>query len=228
MLIEEDKTSQPYHHGKVKESLVSEAVKLIEADAVEEISLRRLAREVGVTPSAVYNHFTDKNALMIAIKIRLYEDFNRFFDRRCQESDQPERDLTDMCIAYYQFAQKHPSRFRFLFQSALPMDWSSPELVRVACRSIARARRLVHGIFKKYELESDEQTVVNTSLLVWSQLHGIVTLKESGSIRAAVIYQDWPVECAMMDDLAVEQLIVEHIAIIVKGILSSRLSTNRH
>ena len=79
MLTEEDKT-QPYHHGNVREALIDEGMQLIESNQVELLSLRRLAKEVGVTPSAVYNHFPNRNALMLAIKIRLYDEFNKFFE----------------------------------------------------------------------------------------------------------------------------------------------------
>ena len=59
MLTEDLKPNQRYHHGNVKEALIDVAMKLIEANEVEMISLRRLSKEVGVTPSAVYNHFSD-------------------------------------------------------------------------------------------------------------------------------------------------------------------------
>ena len=61
MQPDEDKSQQHYHHGNVKESLIDAAMKLIDSNEVELLSLRSLAKEVGVTPSAVYNHFPNKD-----------------------------------------------------------------------------------------------------------------------------------------------------------------------
>ena len=53
---------QPYHHGNVKDSLLAMAMELIDANQDELISLRKLANAVGITPSAVYNHFANLDA----------------------------------------------------------------------------------------------------------------------------------------------------------------------
>ncbi len=228
MLTEDDKSNQRYHHGNVKEALIDVAMKLIEADEVEMISLRRLSKEVGVTPSAVYNHFSDKDALMLAIKIRLYEEFNHFFEQRSSATDDPEQALLEMCLAYYQFSQQYPSRFRFLFSSTLPLEWSTTESVEVSCRCIVRTRKLMLQIYEKYQIPCGEEAVVNTTLLVWSQLHGIVALKKSGSIQAAVAYQEWPASCALVHDEEVENLIRNHVNMTVNAILNTQHSDSHH
>ena len=73
-----------------------------------------------------------------------------------------------------------------------------------------------------------EETLVNSTLLVWSQLHGIVTLRISGSIQAAVAYQDWPAACALTHDDEVAQLIKNHRDNLVNGILNSQRSESHH
>ena len=228
MLSEEQKLNQPYHHGNVKEALINVAIKLIEDNQLALISLRRLAKEVGVTPSAVYNHFADKDALMLAIKTRVYEEFNQFFEEHTSDANDPEESLLEMCLAYYHFSKEYPSRFQFLFSSVLPMEWSTPETVEIFCRCLVRARKLVLGIYEKYQIPCSEETLVNSTLLVWSQLHGIVTLRISGSIQAAVAYQDWPAGCALTHDDEVAQLIKNHRDNLVNGILNSQRSGSHH
>lgn len=228
MLTAEQKSNQSYHHGNVKEALLNVAMQFIEANQLESISLRRLSKEVGVSPAAVYNHFTDKDALMLAIKTRLYAEFNLFFEQRCDESDNPEQALLEMCLAYYHFSKEYPSRFNFLFGSTLPLEWSTPETVEVFCRCIVRARTLVLKIYEKYQIPCAEEAVVNTTLLIWSQLHGLVVLKNSGSIQAAVAYQDWPQTCALTNDQEVERLIKSHLEMMVSGILNGQHSESHH
>ncbi len=228
MFSEDLKTQQPYHHGNVKGALIDAAMVLIDKNQTDNISLRRLAKEVGVTPSAVYNHFADKDSLMLAIKIRLYEELNRFFDTQCDESGDPEQTLLEICYAYFRFSQQQPARFLFLFSSVLPLERSTPEFIEVACHSVVRTRKLVYQVFEKYNVQCKEEDVVNTTILIWSQLHGIVMLRNSGSIPAAVAYQDWPPSCGLNNNEEVEQLIRENVKMTVNAILNKQHSDSHH
>ena len=228
-MFSEDLTQpQPYHHGDVKNALINAAMKLIETNELDSMSLRRLAKDVGVTPSAVYNHFADKDALMIAIKIRLYEDINRYFDLKCDSNADPEQRLLEMCYAYFHFSREYPSQFHFIFSSTLPLEWSTPEFVEVSCYCLVKARKAVYGIFEKYQVSCKEEDVVNTTLLVWSQLHGIVMLRNSGSIPAAVTYQNWPAACGLQQNEEVEQLLREHVQMTVNAIVNRQRGDSHH
>lgn len=228
MLNEEQAQRSGYHHGNVKQALLDAAMLFIEANDIERLSLRRLAKQVGVTPSAVYNHFSDKNALMLAVKHRLYEEIDEYFESHCHKTADPEAYLRDMCLAYYHFAEEHPARFHILFNSTLPQQWSTPEFVETSCRCLVRARKTVLEIYRKHNVACSEADVVNTTLLVWSQLHGIIALKKSGSIAAAVSYQDWPKNCALANDEEVNHLISSHVTMTVNAIINSGCREERH
>ena len=180
MLFDSEKTTSSYHHGNVKEALLNAAQNHIENNEGEMISLRALSKEVGVTPSAVYNHFADKSALLLAIKIRIFQRFNTFFAENCKETESPDKALIEMCLAYFHFSRRFPSQFQFIFGASIPAEWSTNEIVDVSCRCIVRARSLVFSIHEKYQLHCSEAEVVNATLLIWSQLHGLVTLRNSG------------------------------------------------
>lgn len=228
MLPNNSTPDQPYHHGNVKEALVDTALKLIESHEIGTLSLRRLSREVGVTPSAVYNHFADKDALLLAIKTRIYDHMNQFFEARRSATTDPEQALLEICMAYYRYSNEYSSQFQFLFSSTLPLEWLTPENVAVSCRSILHVRKLVWQIYEKYQVPCSETAVVNAALLVWSQLHGIVTLRNSGSIKAAVTHLGWPASCALVNDGAVKKLIRNHLELMVNGILNSQHSGIHH
>ena len=217
-----------YHHGNVKSALVDAAIKCIETEEPERLTLRRLANKVGVSPSAVYNHFKDKNALMLAVKMRLYDEINGYFKAYCQNTDEPEQQLLSMCLAYNYFAEENPASFQILFSSTLPMEWSTPEFVEVACSCLVETRKIVLRIYEKYQLSCSEEEVISTTLLLWSQLHGIIALKRSGSIRAAVTYQDWPESCALGTEQEVERLISNHVQMMINAIIASGLEQGSH
>src|SRR6476646_10223420 len=66
-----------YHHGALREELITASLKLIEAEGIGAVSLRRVAREAGVSPGAPYHHFVDRPALLAAIASRGYELLER-------------------------------------------------------------------------------------------------------------------------------------------------------
>lgn len=228
MLPDDSSQNLPYHHGNVKEALVDTALRLIEQHDVGTLSLRKLSKEVGITPSAVYNHFADKDALLLAIKARIYDHMNQYFEARRSATTDPEQALMEICMGYYHYSNEYSSQFQFLFGSTLPLEWLTPETVAVSCRSILVVRKLMWQIYEKYQIPCSEIAVVNAALLVWSQLHGIVTLRRSGSIKAAVAHLKWPASCGLINDDEVEQLIKSHVQLMVNGILNSQHSNSHH
>ena len=79
-----------------------------------------------------------------------------------------------------------------------------------------------------YHHGSVKEALLNAALLVWTQLHGIVTLRNSGLIGAAVIHQNWPEKCALTDNAQVEKLIEDRVQIMINGMLSSSRGKGNH
>lgn len=69
---------------------------------------------------------------------------------------------------------------------------------------------------------------MNTTLLIWPQLNGIIGLKDSGSINAAVTCQDWPAACAPASDEDMECLIGNFVNMTMHAILNSQCSDSHH
>ncbi|NVN11818.1 helix-turn-helix domain-containing protein, partial [Nguyenibacter vanlangensis] len=55
---------QTYHHGDLRAALIEAGLRLLADRAVDALSLREIARAVGVSATAVYRHFPDKDALL--------------------------------------------------------------------------------------------------------------------------------------------------------------------
>lgn len=220
--MEQQKTPGTYHHGNVKNALVDAAMGLMEYEDIENLSLRRLAREVGVTPSAVYNHFTDKKALMAAIKRKAFEEFNDYFELAVASSQDCEATLRQMALAYYRYSRQYPTRFAVLFTGNQVKGEIDAEFLRLSCRTINLLRAVIVDICCKYQIPCSEEQVVNTVLIQWAQLHGLITLKDSGSILASVGCQGWPRSCSLITEQDTENLILEMIDRLLAGIMDSR------
>lgn len=211
MLSAQSKNSQNYHHGNLKEELILAAAVLVEKEGAGKISLRKLAKEAGVTPAAAYNHFSDKDELLQAVKGRLFQGFNDYFAQATESISDPEQALLEMCHCYYRYSQQYPTQFEFLFNTRVPVDSSTPEELEKSVKCLVQARELIEKIYQKYGVKYSERSLVDSALLIWSQIHGIIALKNSGSIYAAITSQNWPRACSLENDSDVEQLIDNHV-----------------
>src|ERR1700733_7896727 len=66
-------TRDSYHHGALREALLTASLQLIEAEGIGAVSLRRVAREAGVSPGAPYHHFPDRASLLAALSAQGFQ-----------------------------------------------------------------------------------------------------------------------------------------------------------
>ena len=217
MTFAEQKSKDTYHHGNVKEALVLAAVQLLQSEPVQNLTLRRLAKEVGITPTAVYNHFSDKDALVAAIKMEGFDKFNQYLRQHCSEVNDPEKIFLELGIAYYRFSREFPSQFDVLFNYRIPQESNTEELIETACQSQDLLKEVIRAIMIKRNKEYNEETLIRASVLAWTQIHGLVTLTASGAITAAAVCHDWPQQFTLSNDADVEQLIADQVAVLIHG-----------
>ncbi len=69
-----------YHHGDLDTALITTARKLIKKYGAEHISLRQVSQEIGVSPSAAYHYFPDRDSLLAAVGFSLFEELADYQD----------------------------------------------------------------------------------------------------------------------------------------------------
>jgi AcrR family transcriptional regulator len=99
---------RPYHHGDLRSALLRQAERTLAERGAEGLSLRELAREVGVSHGAPRRHFPDKRALLDALVEEGYERLGRRLDTALGEA---EGDFTERLVrfaqSYVAFAVEH-------------------------------------------------------------------------------------------------------------------------
>ncbi|TPG38574.1 TetR/AcrR family transcriptional regulator [Sphingomonas koreensis] len=111
-----------YHHGDLRAALITEGLKLLDAGAADDLSLREVARAAGVSATAVYRHFPDKTALLEALATA---GFARLAAAQVQAAEAaPDRaqGFNATGRAYVRFALAHPGLFRLMFSFAPKSD----------------------------------------------------------------------------------------------------------
>lgn len=105
-----------YHHGNLRSALIDAAAIVLETHGVEALSLREAARRAGVSQTAPYRHFKNKQALLAAVAgdgfRLLLEDLKT---AGVPYEDDPAEAVTAMGAAYIRFATEQPARFRLMF-----------------------------------------------------------------------------------------------------------------
>ncbi len=164
-----------YHHGDLRNALVRAGLVLLEQEGVSAVSLRSVAREVGVSQAAPYAHFADKRELMSGIAA---VGFSRLRDLIAPLASDPERSLSDLGLAYIEFATKNPGLYTLMFGSAEHVDPQNEELVRVSREAFSQlagrtARRGLEG--------SDPGPIA-----AWGLVHGLSMLLITQKLPAAL------------------------------------------
>jgi len=110
----------PYHHGALREALLSQAFQDLETEGLEGLSLRRLAESTGVSKTAPYRHFADKRDLLVTIAA---EGFRLLAEKLEAAPSAPQppapggdalQGITALCRAYVEFARERPVLYKLM------------------------------------------------------------------------------------------------------------------
>lgn len=105
-----------YHHGALRPALVALADEMLERDGVAALSLRSLARAAGVSQTAPYRHFADREALLAAVAVKGFERLKaRLMAAARAARAEPDEAAVAIGGAYISFATDHPAHFRLMF-----------------------------------------------------------------------------------------------------------------
>lgn len=107
--------SRRYHHGNLREALIEAGLDILEREGAA-LTLRAAAKAVGVSHTAPYNHFPDKDTLLAAIAIRGFGDLKAAAeDARRLAGGSPGDALFATGLAYVRFGAEHPALYRLMF-----------------------------------------------------------------------------------------------------------------
>ena len=165
-----------YHHGDLREALLQAAKALIAEAGIENLSLRKLAERAGVSRTAPYHHFSDKNDLLCAIaaqgfRRRHAETLVMFEDRALTARQKFEQFI----FGYVRFAANNPEQYELMFgRSIWKQKKSTQELRDVAYPCFQHQVEMVSS-WQNCGLLSGE-SALRTSQVIWGAVHGIAKL----------------------------------------------------
>ncbi|GAB4354765.1 MAG: TetR/AcrR family transcriptional regulator [Gammaproteobacteria bacterium] len=175
-----------YHHGDLRNALIREAVTVIGEQGLEGVTMRRLSERIGVSRTAAYRHFADKQMLLRAVAEEGFLRFRKALRAgRERYPDDPRLAFRAMGSAYLRFALDHPTYYRLMFYDTLPPEEPPGSLeaaAEAAFTELVEALRALHGP----EGESTE-ALGREAIFVWSAVHGFATLVADKKLPKALL-----------------------------------------
>ena len=117
----------PYHHGDLRNALVEAARALAQELGADRITLREVARRAGVSHTAAYHHFADKNDLLRALAVQAFQDLNEIQHSRIGQGGGLAATLEGLTIDYLKFATSRRAEFTFMWRRELCMPDGEPD-----------------------------------------------------------------------------------------------------
>lgn len=162
-----------YHHGDLRAALVAAGLRALETTDVSEISLRALARDVGVSATAVYRHFPDKRALLGAMALAGLAQLGEMQQRAAMEAGDEAFSATGR--AYVRFALANPGLFRLVFTHCELRGDGLPEGNLAADMLLGSAAKFTGG---------DKAAARRFAVQAWALVHGLAMLMLDGQLPA--------------------------------------------
>ncbi|MFS4104552.1 TetR/AcrR family transcriptional regulator [Streptomyces sp. PD-S100-1] len=167
--------SHTYHHGDLRAACLRAARELLEEDGSAGLSLRAVARRAGVSATAPYRHYADREALVSAVAAQGYRELAESLATAHPSPSTPD-DLAAVAVAYVRFALDHPALFRVMF--AEPCDPDNEERAAATAVISEYVRGTVHRAFPGVDPDA-------LSTTVWALVHGLAFLHLDGKLDAS-------------------------------------------
>jgi AcrR family transcriptional regulator len=173
------------HGSQLADDIVSAALAIIErTGSSEAVTLRAVARDVGIAAPSIYAHFADRDAIVMAVVVRIFEDLRVAIEAGVASEGNPVERLVAGCQAYVRFGLSHPARYGVLFSeeripdalhcTPVQIGPDGRPVLQFGAESFAL---LVNALETCVERGMSASThVVTSATAVWVAMHGTVSL----------------------------------------------------
>ena len=161
---------------RLRDDIIEAASRLLADPAAPPLTLRAVARAAGVAATSVYLHFDDIESLTLAVAERRFGELVRLQDESRDGSSDPCQQVRAGCLAYCEFGLAHQGHYQVMFANPLPLPADMPP---EAFPGIVAFGRLIEAVARCLGVEPADEQAFLTAVLLWQQLHGIVSLRIS-------------------------------------------------
>ncbi len=178
-----------YHHGDLRGTLIDAALKILETGSSDSLSLRELARLVGVSQSAPYRHFKNKEELLAAISQQGFElQFNYMREAVRTYRNQPTELFFQCAISYFRMGLSHRQHYRLMFSGGVTPSPECKELHQAASSTFILLRDVIRICQKAGVLGAGD--AYHRAFHCWSVVNGFTSLYVEGRLSWLGVTED--------------------------------------
>src|SRR5216683_1527065 len=170
-----------YHHGDLRDALVHAALREAEQGGPEAISLKALAKKLGVSQPAPYRHFADRETLLTAVTAEAFRQFSATLRESISKPSKRSK-LSRFALAMLDFGLRRNGIYRLMFASrTMACAPKGTELHTAAMETFGLALEALEAPAIGFLRERH-------ALQIWAALHGVVMLAEQGLLTGQVAH----------------------------------------
>jgi len=178
--------------GRLRADILAGATSLLEQTGSEEaVTLRAVAREVGISAPSIYAHFADREEIVDAIVDTAFADLNAAIGAATSAAQSPLERLRAGCSAYLRFAAERPNRYKLIFERQYLIAAPEPPVPAIRRQSFAALVSAVQDCINAGISASTDAELDSTA--IWVAMHGYATL------HSLMPGWPWPDSDALLD-----------------------------
>lgn len=203
----EPKAADTYHHGHLREALIACGLHQLNAEGIQQLSLRGVAKMAGVSPAAPKHHFSNKEGLLAAIGAQGFRNLTSLRMSLLSGLDDPEKRVHAVFSAYVEFALKRPALFHLMFGPEIADKAAHPEFLSESEQSY----RLLTDVLEDFLIARTGHAIAGevAAFSLWAAAHGLATLMAD--------HQRAP---RFVTKRSIEELCTDQCSIVLEGLLA--------
>jgi AcrR family transcriptional regulator len=168
-----------YHHGDLRDALVQAALAEVEQGGPEAVSIKALAKKLGVSQPAPYRHFADREELLEAVTVAAFRQFSAVLRESIARPSKRSK-LSRLAQATLAFGLRRNGIYRLMFASrTMACSPKGGELHNAAMETFAL-------LIEALEAPAVGLIRERHALKIWASLHGVLMLAEQGLLTGQV------------------------------------------
>jgi AcrR family transcriptional regulator len=181
--------------AQLRDDIVTAAVALLDETGDESaVTLRAVARRVGIAAPSIYRHFADQPSIMLAVVQQAFDELNaELYGALAAAGDDPRTRLFAVCTRYLEFARRHPGRYRTMFGGLWMPDLEASSLTEADLHALGQVSMdvlvevlggcVATGIATTTDVSAD-------AVALWVGLHGLAHQ------QSVTVSFPWPADIA--------------------------------